>query len=196
MSDRGLTTAELDAAAAPAAIVVPLFELLFDSGTLRLALGSVNVTYAGVTWYATGAALGVSESNESADSTEGLSLELTGLDVGIVALAANEPYRGRTLRVLEAWLGENLQPLFAPRVEWLGRLVAMSIEEQAGKVTVSVQAEHYEAELARQRVLRYTSADQRRRYPGDAGCDLLESMVDAQIVWPNKEIQKRRVPYA
>lgn len=195
MTTRGLTAPELAAAAAPAATVVVLIEGRFDSGTLRFALGGVNVPVGADTFYATGTALAVSQASESADATEGLTLELSGLDTAIVTIAATEPYRGRLLVVYEAWLDDNLNLIAPPRAEWIGRMTAMSIEETEGKVSVAVQAEHYEAELQRARVTRYTAADQRRRYPGDAGCDLLESMQDATIVWPNKEIQKHYVPY-
>lgn len=191
MTSRGLTSAELAAAASDATIVVPLVEVLFDGGPLRLALGGMSITYGGITWAATGSLLSISEAGENAYSTEGVDFEFSGLDQAIVTIAAAEPYRGRVVRIYEAWMNTNGTLVAAPRVEWLGRLTAMAIEEQDGRVVVSGSAEHYEADLFRPRALRYSAADQRRRYPGDAGCDLLESMVDAVIIWPNKEIQQR-----
>jgi hypothetical protein len=192
MSGRGLTTTERNAATAPTTIVVQLVEVLFDSGPLRLALGGIDVTSDGVTWY-TGNALQLSDSQESSGSTEGLSFTLSGLDMAIVALAAGEPYKGRIAKIYEAWLDEGWRLVAPPRVEWIGRMSAMTIEEKDGTATVTGSIEHYEAELQRPRSQRYTAADQHRKYTGDLGCDLLEAMTDAVIVWPNKEIQKHEI---
>lgn len=193
MSGRGLTTTELDAATAPSRIVTQLIEILFDSGPLRLAMGGIDITSDGVTWYAVGKVLQLSEARESSGSTEGLTAQMSGLDPSIVTLAASEPYRGRIVRIYEAFLDDSWQLIAPPRVEWLGRLAAMATEEQGGQVVVTVSVEHYEAELRRPRTRRYSAADQHRRYPTDEGCDLLESMVDAVIVWPNKEIQQHQI---
>jgi hypothetical protein len=192
MSGRGLTSIELAAAGASATVVSQLIEVMFDSGPLRLAMGAIEITdpNTGTVWYATGRALAIGDGRESVGSLEGFNFTLSGLDPVIVTLAASEPYQGRIIRVYEAWLDEAWQLVAPPRVEWVGRLSALSIEEQDRKCTVSGSAEHYEADLRRARSQRYTAADQRRKFPGDLGCDLLESMVDAVVVWPNKDIQK------
>lgn len=191
MTTRGLNSAEIAAGEAPSAIVAPLVEVLFDGGPLRLAMGGMSVTHNGITWTATGGLLSVEPATESADRIDGFSFQLSGLETAFIEIAANEPYRGRVVRIYEAWFTDAMVLIAPPRVEWLGRLASLSIEESQGKVTVSGAVEHYEADLYRPRVRRYSAADQRRRYPDDLGCDLLESMVDAQIVWPNKEIQRR-----
>lgn len=191
MSGRGLTTDELAAAAARHSTVVPMVELLFDSGPLRLALGGLTVESGGTTWQATGVLATLQASQESADGTEGMAFEMTGLEPAIVTIAAAEPYRGRLFRLLEQWLDDSLQAVAPPRVEWVGRLTALVVEESDGKAVVSGAAEHYEADLRRPRSLRYTGAEQQRRYPGDTGLDAVEQMSEIKLVWPTKEAQRR-----
>lgn len=191
MSGRGFSTEELAAASARHSTVVPMVELLFDSGTLRLALGGLPVEHEGITWAATGALATLQTSQESADGTEGMAFEMSGLSPDIVTLAAAEPYRGRIFRLLEQWLDDDLQPVAPPRVEWIGRLTALAVEESDGKAVVSGSAEHYEADLRRPRSLRYTGAEQQRRFPGDTGLDGVEQMTEIKLVWPTKEAQRK-----
>jgi hypothetical protein len=188
---RGLTTAELAEANNQASMVIPLLEIMFDSGALRLALGAHAVTSGGLTWVATGNLVQLEAVNESADSTEGMNFTLNGLDAGIIALAAYEPYRGRIFRLYEQWVNSAYIAVAPPRVEWMGRLASLAIDEQNGKCNVSGSAEHYDADLQRARVLRYNDSDQKRLYPGDTGFSRVEAMTEVTLVWPSKAALKK-----
>ena len=56
---------------------------------------------------------------------------------------------------------------------------------------MTVQAEHYDVELQQASPLRWNSVDQQAMYPGDLGCEHVESMVDMQLIWPAKEALRR-----
>lgn len=183
---RYLSQAELDAAAARNTTVIPLVEVLFAGGPLRLALGGHSVTSAGVMWYAT-QLIQIESATETADSTEAISFTLNGLDVGIVAIAAAEPYYRKPVRLYEQWLTDNYAAIAAPRLEWCGVLTRLVLTEQDRMVSVQSTAESLDADLAVVRSARYNKADQRRRYAADTGFDLVEKMTDATLIWPSKK---------
>lgn len=189
---RGLDAAEVTASQQPHRIVVPLIEAVFDSGPLRLAISPWPIEVGGNTFVAAGAAMKVRDMIESAGSTEGLTLELSGLDPAIIAIATQEPYQGRVLRLLKAFLHADTHQLVAtPKAPFVGRMRSMSIVETNDLCTVTVTVEHYEAELRRPAPLRMNDADQQRLYPGDLGCQYAEQMTEKSIVWPAKEALQR-----
>lgn len=183
---RGLTPVEQNVATGRNAIIVPMVEVLFDSGALRLCMGGLQVVSGGYTWYPT-QALALESTSESADSTDGLRFSLSGLDTAIINIAAGEPYFRRPVRVYEQYLDANHVPVAPPRLEWWGRLVALTIEEQGRQATVAGEAEHWSAEEKRPRPTYYNGATQARLYPGDTGFSKVEQMAEINLVWPAKE---------
>ena len=183
---RGLSAAEISASTARNSISIPLVEILFASGPLRLALGgqSVNATMG---LFTAANLLTMEPVDESADSTEGVRFALNGIDAAILARAAGEPYYRRRVNVYEQWLNASYQAVAAPRLEWCGVLTSLVIEEQGGKAAVSATAEHFDADLTQPRVSRYNNADQLRRHPGDTGFSDVEQMSEITLVWPSKE---------
>lgn len=157
-----------------------LIELLFTSGTLRLCLGPWSITSGGNLYTHTGAALSIDAHGEAADGTEGLAFTLTGLDSGIFDLLVTEPYQRRLVRVLEQRFNADDTPADVASVEYVGRMVSMASAEDVGSRswTVTVQTEQYDAEARRARNLRYSDAEQRRRYPADLGAEYVASLVE------------------
>lgn len=189
---RGLDSSQLAAAAAPQRIAIPLIEMFFDSGTLRMALCQFDIIYGPDTYTAIGPFSTLDALTESSVSTEGLRLKLNGIDPAVIAIATSEPYRGRIARLLKAYLDPDTNTVISvPRVQFPGRIHTMLIDEQNDKCDVTVTIEHYDAELARPTPLRLNDSDQQRLYPGDRGCEYVETMVEKQIVWPSKEVFKQ-----
>lgn len=189
---RGLSPAELAAAAAPHRKRVALFELLFDTGTLRLAYAPWDITVGANTFTRAGPILEVSPRQESAGSTEGLDLRLSGLDAAIIAIANSEQYRGRVARMMKAFLdADTNQVIGTPKVAIVGRMSSMIVVDTSDAATVDLSIEHYDRELERPAPIRLNDPDQQRLYPGDLGCSRVEQMVEANIVWPAKEAFRR-----
>lgn len=189
---RGLTSAQRAAAAGPHRRVVPLLEMYFDSGTLRLALAPWDIVVGGETYIHTGPLLSINPFHESATSTEGIEATITGLDAAMLTIASQEPYRGRVLRLLKAWLhSETNEVIGNPVPTFLGRMQSMVISEKNDECTIRVVAEHYEAELRRPAPLRLNHADQQRLFPGDRGCEYVEETVEKSVVWPSKEAMRQ-----
>lgn len=189
---RGLSTPQVAAAAGVHRQPVALIEAFFDSGTLRLAIAPWAITSGGNSYVATGPLLRVKETTESSSSIEGLEFTLSGMPPEIIAIATAEPYRGRVIRLLKAYLNADTNQTIGTAItQFVGRMHSMKIGEKNDSCEVIVTAEHYEAELTRATPLRLNDADQQRLYPGDLGCSLAEMMVETQIIFPSKEAQRR-----
>lgn len=187
---RGLTSAQAAAVVAPHRQILPLVELYFTSGTLMLALGPWNYTSMSGTYTATGPTAYVKAASESAGTQEGLEVGMSGLDPAIITLADTEPYRGRILRILKAYLSLDTNSPIGEPVPWfVGRIKSMNIVEDNTTANVAILAEHYEVELSKPAPLRYSDADQQRLHPGDKGCQYSADTANKDIVWPSREAQ-------
>lgn len=180
---RGRTSPQKTADVASHAGRAIMLEMLFDSGALRLAIAQVNLTEGANTYVATGGAFAMSNLREAADGFEGFEVSLDGLDSAIEAVMASEPYRGRIIRVLEQRFDANDVKVGSPSVEAIGRMRAMGLSENvaSGKTRVSLQAEHFDAEFDQPMLIRFTDADQQRRYAGDLGGEYLASLQDRVV---------------
>jgi len=191
---RGLTSAQIAATAAGAKLrqVVPLVELNFDAGTLRLAICPWDIVESGNTWTHTGGLLTVKAWRESAGNNEGMEFVMSGLNPSIFALATQNPYHGRLVRLIKAFLHPDTNQIIdAPKAAWIGRMRNMVPSEQNDVATISLVAEHYETELGYASPKRLNDADQQTLFPGDLGCNQVERMVEAKLIWPSKEALKR-----
>lgn len=187
---RGLTSAQAAAVVAPHRQIFPLIELYFTSGTLLLALGPWDYTSMSGTYIHTGPAAYIKAASESAASQEGLEIGMSGLDTGILQLAATEPYRGKIGRILKAYIAVDSNESIGEPVPWfVGRMKSMTITEDNTTASVAIQLEHYESELSKPAPLRYSDADQQRLHPGDTGCQYTASTANATIIWPSKAAQ-------
>lgn len=189
---RELTSGQLAAAAGRHRQVAPLVEFHFASGVLNVTLAPWNIPVGATTYLALSPLATVRTLSEAIDSMEGMEFGMSGLDPGIIEIASSEPYRGRLVKLLKAYLdAETNQVIDAPRLQWLGRIRAIATSEKSDTATVTIQAEHYDIELQRAAPLRLNSADQQMLFPGDLGCEFVESLTEKTIVWPSKEALRR-----
>jgi hypothetical protein len=184
---RGLSGQQVAAAAAPHRKAVALVEAFYDSGTLRLAMCDWDIVAAGNTYVRVGPLLTIEKPRENAQSIEGLQFTLSGIDPAIIAIATEEPYQGRIVRLLKVFLDpDSNQAIGNPKVWFPGRIRSQNVAEQNDKAVVTVLAEHYDAELDRASPARLSDAEQKRRFPGDRGCEIVGLMVERTLVWPSK----------
>lgn len=180
---RGRTTAQKAADIGSQAGRAILVEMLFDSGALRVAIAQRNFTVGADVYTATGAAFAMSNLRESADGFEGFELSLDGLDSAIEDIMAAEPYRGRIVRVLEQRFDADDVKVGTAQVQWIGRMRALSQRTVTtdGKSEVTLQGEHFDAEFSQPQTIRFTDADQQRRYSGDLGGEYLAALQDRVV---------------
>lgn len=189
---RGLSSPQQTASAGRHRQVALLIEIIFDSGTLRLTTAPWDVIVGADTYYRSNRPGYIKPLAESSGSMEGLEFGLSGLNSGFVDIAAGEPAKGRVVKLYKLYLdADSNQAIGSPVLYWVGRIRSMPIVESNSEASITVQVEHYDAQLSRPAPLRYNNADQQRLYAGDLGCEFAEEMAEKKIIWPHKEVLMR-----
>lgn len=154
-------------------------ELLFDAGAVRLWTGYGDKVIDGETYIGSGALLQISGLEEVADlSAKGASITLSGISSSIMSLALQEPYQGRTGRIL---FGARDVSGFIE--VFSGLIDEMPINDDATSVTIGLTIESKHITLQRNNVRRYTSANHKLRHPTDTFFDWVTQLADMEIVW-------------
>lgn len=189
---RGLSSPQQTASSGRHRQVALLIEMIFDSGTLRLTTAPWDVVVGADTYYRSNRPGYIKPLSESAGSMEGLEFGLSGLNSGIVDIAALEPVKGRIVKLYKLYLNSGTnQAIGSPVLYWVGRIRSMPIVDTNKEASITVQVEHYDAELSRPSPVRLNNADQQRLYPGDLGCEMAEELAEKKIIWPHKEVLMR-----
>lgn len=189
---RGLSSPQQTASAGRHRQVALLIEMIFDSGTLRLTTAPWDVIVGADTYVKSNRPGYIKPISESGGSMEGLEFGLSGLNSGIVDIAALEPVKGRVVKLYKVYLdADTNQAIDSPVLYWVGRIRSMPIVDTNTEASITVQVEHYDADLARPSPVRLNNADQQRLYSGDLGCEMAEELAEKKIVWPHKEVLKR-----
>ena len=182
MATRDITTAVRNAL--DDEVVEPFFavELNFEGSILRLWTGNTNATINGNTYNATGDLLQISAVSETSEiAARGATLTLSGADNTMLAAALQTPYQGRLCKiyfgVVTGTTYSGLTEIFA------GYMDEMNIQESPEGSTIELKVESKLVDLERSRSIRYTSAYQKSKYPGDKGLDFIESIQDRETFW-------------
>lgn len=174
---RTVPSAILTALAQPEVEPFYAVEIDLDSAPLRLWTGRGDRTIDGNTYTGGGDLMAISGLEEVADlSAKQITLTLTGLDSTVIALALQEPYQRRTVRVLWGVQGESTY------VEvFSGSLNQMIVEDGPDFGTISVTVDSRLVELERASNRRYTSESHKARHPNDTFFDFVATIQDKQI---------------
>lgn len=154
-------------------------ELLFDTAPLRIWTGYGDRTIGGQTYTGAGSLLNIGGLEEAGDlSAKGVTLTLSGISSSIVSLALNEPYQGRSCRILFGVVNVNDSvELFS------GLMDVMTIEDSGETSTITLTVESKLVALERPVVRRYTHESQQALYPGDTFLSFVTDLQDKEIVW-------------
>ena len=189
-------------------VVYPFFavELQFDGGqNLRMWTGAGTLTLPdGSDWVGTGTLLNISAVEETAEmAAKGVTLTLSSVPSTVLSLALSEPYQGRKAFIYFGTLSSGkllkeddsfilLQDGSKILVQtgesgfntiFSGYMDQMNIEESADSSALELTIESRLIDLERSRIRRYTSADQKSRYPTDLGLDFVESLQTTKTAW-------------
>lgn len=166
--------------------IKPFFalDLHFDLGSLYFWTGLGPITLNSNDYVGTGNFMTITEVEETMETAvRGLGVGLTGLPPEVISLALSEPFQGRPAHLhfglidTSTGVASNLVEIFA------GSMDTMDIEEGPETSTVKLNIENKLIDLERPRVARFTSANQRSRFPGDRGLDALPWLQDREIRW-------------
>lgn len=154
-------------------------EFLFDTAPLRIWTGYGERVIGAQTYTGAGGLLSIGGLEEAGDlSAKGVTLTLSGISSSIVSLALNEPYQGRSCRILFGVVNVNDSvELFS------GLMDVMTIEDSGETSTITLTVESKLVALERPVVRRYTHESQQALYPGDTFFSFVTDLQDKEIVW-------------
>jgi hypothetical protein len=154
-------------------------ELDLDSGPLRIWTGYGDRTIDGSTYTGGGDLIGIEGLEEVADlSAKMVTLTLSGMPASVVALALQEPYQRRRVRIL--WSLATVDPADFVEV-FSGSLNQMTIEDSPDTGTISVTVDSRLVELEGASNYRYTSESHKSRHATDTFWDFVAQIQDKGV---------------
>lgn len=172
--------------------IVYFVELRFRSGTQYVCSWNYSITWGGHDWLGLGtigdiSAAEESETVEPKSLTFGLSSPSSYL---YLAVGDVEEYRGRQVIVYIAPLDDNGAVIDTPEVCWRGVMEDMSVSANGNDGKIDLKAENAMAALARKKVLRMNSAQQKYFYPSDTSFDYLPDLISKPQQWLSRRFQE------
>lgn len=185
-----------------------LGEFYFDSGTQYMWTGYGTLTWNGNDYLGAGNFVGISAIEETQDTqAKGITLSTNGASPTAVAAALTEKIRGRKFRMyltevvtrryilledgtgsiaLEDGTGyialENIT-INTPYRIFSGLMDYMEFTDDGIEPRLQLSVENALIIGQRPKIGRYTTEDQKRRYPADKGLDFINQLQDKEIVW-------------
>ena len=165
-----------------------LVEMQFASGTIYLTNAGRDIVWNSQTWLA--ARGGAVESIREAATSEatGLRFTIAGPISAYLSAALQEHVQGKPVKVYVALFDANEALIGTPVEEWSGLVDTMTVDDApGGESSIVVTAESRYAQFARPRLRRHSDEDQQAAYPGDRFFEFAVSMVERNVVFPNRE---------
>lgn len=151
---------------------------------LCLNTSSLNLVIGGVTYFGT-AGLGTIEPiTESGSDLTQLSFTMAGVQPTSLALALEEPVRGKAVRMKLAIFNATTGALIDTSLRYAGTLDTMSIADARDSSQITVTSEAAELSLLRPAGIYFNDSDQQALHPGDPSLQYVNDQSDEEIVWP------------
>lgn len=166
-------------------VLYPFFALHVDLPDPVYAWSGVGtLTFNGHDWLGVGGFGGFGAIEETGDGTASqMAFSLSGIEPSFYTYLIEQPYRNA---LVELWIGAlndmMTQVSAGPNPLYRGRLVAADLTD-GDQLAIQVTAERSSRDQTRQRVRRYTDAEQQRRYPGDKFFEYQAQMQSVQVLW-------------
>jgi hypothetical protein len=167
----------------------------FSSGPVRLwAPGVGKIQWNGFDWEGCGALAQIGSLEESSEGraiTTELELsplpviqEVDGVDIDLLQIAHNEDWHQRPARLyIGLFEADSLRWKVEPIQFRKGFMDVMELTEAGTTARIRLTLERRDFDNERAEVQRYTPANQRDRYPGDAFCDQIPLLQDKPVRW-------------
>jgi hypothetical protein len=180
---RTLTTAATAAVTAGNVPLLVFIEMDFASGFLRVNNSGQTFTWDGYEWFGVGSVGSIESIVEGSDlAATGIGFQLSGVDTTLVAVALDQKYQGRAVKLWYAPLSEGYSVVADPIGPFQYRMDTMDIElGQTANIRVTAESRLIDWERASN--IRYTHEEQQRLHPGDLGLQFVPQMVEKQIRW-------------
>lgn len=163
----------------------PFFALYVDlPDPVRAWSGIGDLNFNGHTWAGVGAFGSFGTVSENADGTASeMTFILSGVDPTFYRYLVEIPYRGALTEFTIGALDETFTSLAAgPKTFFAGRLTAVDLVN-GDELTISITIKRSSKDDQRQRVTRFTDAEQQRLHPGDKFFEYGAQMQVVPILW-------------
>lgn len=188
---RTLTTAHKTHLTAKVKRVGLLVEIDYTPTPVRVWTGRNNITWDSKTWTGLGEFGSISAITEKVGVRAGsLKLTLNGVPSASIARSLDDAQQKRSVKIWVATFTESggVWSVVADpnRMEW-GETDVHEIIEDEGNYTIEVMVETPLSRLQLLSVLRATSEDQARHFPGDTFFDFAPQVAEQVLYWPDVE---------
>lgn len=204
---RNISAGILSEITSPAMLPALLAEMYFDSGNLYMWTGVGDLVWSGKTYIGGGNLVSISSVQETQNTeAKGLVCTLNGVPSNLIATALTEKSRGRAFKlyfttinaqghilqedgddiILEDGSGVLLTEanlLTVPYRIFTGLMDVMEFSDNGETAMISLSVESAMIVGERTKISRYTSEDQKRRFPSDRGLDFINQLQDKEVVW-------------
>ena len=173
-------------AALPSGLIRPiiLVELTFRSATEYVCTAPFAVTFGGNTYKGIGSLGSMGEIKEGtqvqADST---SVTLSGIDTTLLGESLDDIQQGAPAVIWFGLLKDDNTFLGSPAKAFAGVVDLSTVNYGTDTSTITLTLENLMVDGQRPSMLRYTSADQRIKYPDDIGFGWVEQLNDLALSW-------------
>jgi len=178
-------------AAMATGVVKPLFlyEGEFSGGTLRLFTGYGSLTWNGHTWTGDGGLMQISSVQEVSElQAINFTVSLNGDLSSLIPVALAQVRRGLLGSVWLGLLTDTGALIADPFLCFKGRADKPDIVPDPAHTVISVAYESRLIDAERVRQRRYTSEDQKLRYPADLGFDFVPALQNSVTPWGERRV--------
>lgn len=174
------------AAALSNGIIVPaiLMMLQFRTGTRWIWNGIGDFVYNAQTYKGVGSLGKIGAISEGTElKADGVTVMLSGIDPILQAECMTDIQLGAPAKIWFALFYNGTSIIGAPYLLFSGTVDRPTITISSETISISLELENKFIDLQRATQRRYTSADQRLRYPDDTAFSWVETLNDQALLW-------------
>lgn len=161
-----------------------LVELEFDSAPVRMWSGIGDLVWNGKTFQGAGQFGRIAGATETTElRAVGRTMELSGIDPAIAALALGEDYQDRPARTWLALLDANGLVIPDPVLLFDDTMDTMTIRDSAATASIQLAVESELTGLLQASERRYTDLDQKIDHPEDKFFEYVAALEEKELLW-------------
>lgn len=185
MADRGASAAVLAELSADSLRIGHLFELVLDSGSVRLTNAFQSVTFDSNVYNATGNQVGFTNLEESGQvEISDVEMKLSGVDQSWISRVLSENYIDRQMKIHVAFFDATWALISDPVLIFDGRADAprVEIDPANGSSVVALRGTNHWVDFEKPSGRRTNHQEQQVFFPGDNGFEFA-STIKADLKW-------------
>lgn len=172
-------------AALAAGVIVPAFlaDLTFVTGTQYVWSGVGPLLWNGNTYQGVGSLGSIGTITEGTSvQANGTTVTLSGIDATLYGDCMEDIQLGASAKLRFALLSQGAI-IGMPQLIFSGQVDQPTVSEGGDTISITLALETRMMNLQRPRMVRYTSADQRLKYPTDNSMQYIEQLNDIALIW-------------